>query len=217
MSKVKLNDYQKKLRNIIEENLKLLRSDLKTGKLKWSEKEKIYTKMANSAHELHMSLDPKPKHHRYMIENRGMDPTDQEFYYHIHPVEDLLKYLDDTDANNDPEDQTLNESFRLQVYSRRWGHKDDYNLERKQYGWYINFINKSGECDKSGNPILYEILENDCINYPKNLGGYLEFLWNQANKCGLSHDEVQEYLNQIGEWISSCEINTPDGMFRGYK
>lgn len=216
MSKVILNNEQQKIREIIEENLKLLRDDLSKNEIKWSEKEKIYSIMARSAHELHMSLDPKPKHHRYMIENRGMEATDQEFYHHIHPVEDLLKYLDDTEANNDPEDQTLDQEFKLEVYSRRWGHKDRYHIIRNKEGWYISFNCHRGNCDKAGNPTLYKILEHDFINYPHDLGGYIEFLWNQANENGLSYDEVQQALDIIGEWISNCEISTPDGMFREY-
>lgn len=216
MSNVILNNEQQNLRKIIEQNLKLLRDDLSKNVIKWSEKEKIYSKMARAAHELHMSLEPKPKHHRYMIENRGMESTDQEFYYHIHPVEDLLKYLDDTEANNDPEDQTLDQEFKLDVYSRRWGHKDRYHLIRNKEGWDISFNSNKGQCDKSGDPTLYKILEHDFINYPHDLKGYLEFLWNKANKSGLSYDEVQQALDSIGEWISNCEISTPDGMFREY-
>ncbi|MBN3346146.1 hypothetical protein CF050_04455 [Clostridium botulinum] len=172
--------------------------------------------MAQAAHELHMSLSPSPKHHKYMIKNRGLDPKDPEFYYHIHPVEDLLKYLDDTSANDDPQDQTINEEFDLPVYSRRWGHKDIYTIVRCENGWEVTFNAINGLCDKSGNPVLLKILDHDFINYPHDLGGYLEFLWNQANENGLSHEEVQTALYDLGRWISTCESNTPSGIFKEY-
>ena len=87
------------------------------------------------AHELHMSLVPQPKHRRYMIENRGLEPEDPDFYKHIHPVEDLLDYLADDTANNEPEDQTIGQNFYMDVYSRRWGHSDRYAITRTEDGW----------------------------------------------------------------------------------
>ena len=49
--------------------------------------------MSLAAHDLHMLLKDRglePKHHNYMLKNRGVDPDDVEFYNHIHSVEDLL-------------------------------------------------------------------------------------------------------------------------------
>lgn len=42
-----------------------------------------------------------------MLENRGVPVEDIEFYNHIHPVDDLLKFIDDINANDDPEDTTI--------------------------------------------------------------------------------------------------------------
>ena len=61
----------------------------------------LYHEMAETAHELHMSLKDsgnEPKHHKYMLENRGVPVEDIEFYNHIHPVDDLLKFIDDINA-----------------------------------------------------------------------------------------------------------------------
>lgn len=74
----------------------------------------LYHEMAETAHELHMSLKDsgnEPKHHKYMLENRGVPVEDIEFYNHIHPVDDLLKFIDDINANDDPEDTTIGKNI----------------------------------------------------------------------------------------------------------
>lgn len=216
MSKVALNEKQQDLKKIIEESLGKLREDINRSTLDIAERQKLYNEMSQAAHELHNSLDEEPKHHRYMIENRGVEPKEKEFYNHIHPVEDLLAYLEDTSANDDPEDQTIGEVFSMSVYSRRWGHKDNYELRRIDTGWEISFMSNAGECLKSGEPVLYEILKHDSINYPANLSKYMEYLWEIAKEEGLSKEQVQSTLDEISEWISMCEINSPSGVFGGY-
>ena len=217
---VHLNDKQLQLRKIIEENLHILKSEIEVfpeEKMSYEERMKVYKKMAGAAHELHLSLDPKPKHHRYMISNRDLLPEDPEFYDHIHPVEDLLDYLDDIHANDDPEDQTIGAKFTFKVYSRRWGHKDNYTLTRTEMGWDTDFMSSGGKGDKSANPGLFNALNHDSVNYPEALPGYLEWLWEQAKEQGLSQEEVQNALNDLAEWISICESNSPQGIFEVYK
>lgn len=63
----------------------------------------------------------EPKHHKYMLENRVVPVEEIEFYNHIHPVDDLLKFIDDINANDDPEDTTIGKKFTLKIYTRRWG------------------------------------------------------------------------------------------------
>ena len=212
MAAVRLSAEQEELKNQIEEKMAIIKRSFETDIDE--DPRKLIDEIGVLAHELHMSLEPKPKHHRYMIENRGMQPDNLDFYKHIHPVEDLLAYIEDDTANNDPEDQTIGQSFTLSVFSRRWGHNDTYDLIRTETGW--SFMGSSIECDKSGNPKLYKKLEHDSINYPADLKGYIEYLWNQAREKGLSKEEVQECLDDIGEWVSMCEKTTPRGIFRGY-
>lgn len=216
MAAVKLNQEQENLKNLIEEKMALIKRSFETDIDK--DPRELIDEMALSAHKLHMSLEPKPKHHRYMIENRGMQPEHPDFYKHIHPVEDLLAYIENDTANDDPEDQTIGQAFTLSVFSRRWGHNDTYGLVRTSTGWDIGFMGSSStiRCDKKGYPNLYKRLEHDSINYPEDLKGYIEYLWNAAQIKGLSKEEVQKCLDDIGEWISMCEKMTPRGIFRGY-
>lgn len=165
--------------------------------------------MVQKAVELHTLV--KPKHHDYMIRNRGCSPDDPEFYNHIHPIEDLLAFMDDPHANDDQEDITIGHDFTLPVYIRRWEHKGIYKLKRTDSGWYVDYPSISGNCDESGNPFLFENLNHDSVNYPEELSGYMEWLWEQAAEKGLSHEQVQNALDELGEWISTCEKNSPKG------
>ncbi len=217
MSGVDLTDEQRKLRKKIEGLLKLLKDELRAeSTLSWSEKQYIYSEMAKAAHELHMSLEHKPKHSCYMIENRGVDPEDIEFYCHIHPVEDLLAYLDDTKAN-DLEDQTLGHVFKFRVYSHKWGQKATYHLTRNIDGWFCEFKTHNEQGDKSGYPILYKIFNDDAISYPHDLPRFMGWLWTQACEKGLSHSDVQKALEDLADWVSHCERCVPRGIFRGFK
>lgn len=181
---------------------------------------KLLREMGQKAHELHIALKVRalePKHHAYMLKNRELPADDEEFYMHVHPVEDLLRFIEDTSANDDPEDQTIGHEFTLSVYSRRWGHNDTYGLTRIETGWDVN-LTHSGPCDKAGRPFLYSNFDNDLVHYPAGIGGYLEWLWVRASEQGLSHEAVQEALDQLAEWINVTSHNAPprDGVWESY-
>ena len=179
---------------------------------------RLYTTMAQKAHKLHMSLENRGvivKHHDYMLQNRGCAPEKVEFYRHIHPVEDLLDFIDDDEANDDPIDSTIGGEFKLDIYTRRWGHKDCYTIKRTESGWHISFLSYSGDCTKDGYPILYAALDHDGVCYPKQTNLFLEWLWDKAHEDGLTKEQVQEALNNIGQWISDCEKSAPKGIFGG--
>ena len=174
--------------------------------------------MSDLAHKLHFSLKERgyePKHHGYMYKNRGVSVENIEFYNHLHPVEDLLKFIEDPDANNDPVDTTLGEKFEFRIYTRRWEHYDYYQLTRTEEGWEISggsaFDTKA---DKEGNPAVFEALEHDSVSYPRTLGIFLEWVWDKAFK-GATKEVIQAAINDLGEWISLCEQSTPQGFFEG--
>jgi len=207
-------------KNELKTELKTILSQIKEFiiKDKWNKNDEshisLWEKMVKIAKELHALV--KPKHHEYMIKNRGCSPDDPEFYNHIHPVEDLLAFMDNPNANDDPEDKTINHDFELKIFSRRWGGNDTYRIKRILSGWYIENISISGNCDKAGKPFLFENLRQDSVNYPEALPEYLEWLWEQAAEQGMNHEQVQKSLNQLGEWIKKCEDLTPQGIWEAY-
>ncbi|WP_340400459.1 hypothetical protein [Paenibacillus sp. FSL H8-0079] len=170
--------------------------------------------MGDLSHELHMQLEPKPKHHKYMIQNRGRKPEDPEFYYQIHAIEDLLKFLEDSNANNDPEDVTLGKKFELKIYTRRWRGYDLYSIIRNDTGWFISHMSHNGQGGKNAEPILSYILRNDSISFPQNLPSIMEDIWVRAEEEGLTKEEVQSMLDQVAEWISIVEKHYPDNIAR---
>lgn len=177
-----------------------------TAPLERSQVQAIHDEMGRVAHKLHMSLDPYPTHHSYMIENRGMPATDPKFYEHLHPCKDLLAYLQDPTANDDPKDHTMGDEFTFRVWTRRWGHYDTYHLTRNEEGWYVRFISKFGQGDRSGEPALQHALTHDSVSFPRTLDIKMT-IWEQAKNLGLTHDEVQAAINEVAEWVSETERN----------
>lgn len=171
------------------------------------------------SHQLHMLLKGRglePKHHKYMVDNRGYQPDDPNFYLHFHPIEDLLKFIQDTSANDDPIDVTLGHEFTFRVYSSRWGHDDLYRIKRTIDGWDI-FNLSGGACDKGGRPHLMENLRHDSIEYPARLESRMEWLWDCAALKGLTAPMLQDALQELADWISQIEKAAPNSdVWEGY-
>ncbi len=220
--KLKLTEFQTNLKSELEilynQLWKYIESDQKL--LSVESANRLYDEMAQKAHELHMSLKDsghEPKHHKYMIENRGCNPEDKRFYEHVHPVQDLLAFIEDVDANNDPEDVTIGKTFTMKVFTKRWGHYNQYEITRTDEGWNIKgLVASSYSCDKMIKPGLNEILEHDSVCYPRQVNIFFEWLWDKAAEDGLTKAEVQKAINKLGNWISECEKNAPrEGVFEG--
>lgn len=215
-----LKDSESKLRDSLQNDAEKYWSILNGEKMPYDGEalRALCIKMAETAHELHMSLKNrgiKPVHHSYMIENRGCQPEALEFYRHIHPVEDLLSFIKDKNANDDPSDKTIGLEFKMSIYVRRWGREDTYRIKRTESGWYVDFLSISGNCDKKGSPYLFMNLDHDGVCYPAQLGDFMESLWEKAAEKGMKRTEVQRAINQLGAWISLCEKNVPKGIFQG--
>lgn len=212
--KIKLVDRELDLCNELRVLIVEARNSIKKN-LPWGHiQEERYATMSQKAHELHMKLKDRglePKHHRYMYDNRRVPVDDVEFYNHIHPVEDLIKFIDDPDANNDPEDTTIGKEFKFNIYTRRWGHYDYYKVTRRINGWELSF-NDTTKCDKKCTYLL-DALNNDFVSYPYNIGDFFEWIWNEASE-GLSMNEVQQAIDDVAEWISTCEKTVPRGIFK---
>ena len=105
----------------------------------------------------------------------------------------------------------------LEIYSRRWGRNEKYKVEKTATGWDISHMRIEGPCDKTGAPALYKNFDQDSINYPEELPGYMEWLWTQAHDQSLSNDQIQVELDRLGEWIQITEKASPKGIFDVFK
>lgn len=219
MSAVPLNPKQQVLRDEIQKDLDRI---YETFKKRPSEQDLLTDLICNigkKAHKLHCSLKRSghpPIHHDYMIKNREMKPDHIKFYMHVHPVEDLLKFIENEDANRDPEDKTIGHEFKFKVYSHRWGYEDTYIIKRTAYGWHVSFRPTNGPCDKRGYPTLFDNFRYHSIAYPHDLGSWLEELWYKAQDKGLSHDQVKKALDSLSEWVEKVEKTAPRNPVFGY-
>lgn len=103
--------------------------------------------------------------------------------------------------------------LNFKIYSRRFKNMSLYQIEKTDNGWDINFIALGGQCNKNGSPFLFEILEHDNINYPKQLGEYLEYLWDVVDSDGMSNKDIQKHLDYLAKWCSEVEFKTPKTKF----
>lgn len=216
--KLKLMESQTKLKSELEilynQIWQYIESDQKL--LSGDDASRLYDEMARKAHDLHMSLKDsghEPKHHKYMIENRGCTPDDVRFYRHVHPVQDLLAFIDDVHINDNSKDKTIGKTFTMKVFTKRWGHYDQYEITRTDKGWDIRVLSDSYSSNKSMSPELNHLLDNDGVCYPKDINLFFEWLWDKAAEECLTKAKVQSAINKIGKWISECEKNAPrDGV-----
>ncbi len=97
-----------------------------------------------------------------------------------------------------------------------WGHIDRYKISKTDNGWYVANISINGECDKTGEPYLFENFRQDSIDYSQDLGGYMEFLWDKSTSENMSENEIQKQLDLIGKWLQTDQKASPGGIFCEY-
>lgn len=193
-------------------------SDISERKKEFQEKFKIldssdsYTptkELIELASNIHWNI--LPEYEEYMIVNSELYPNvdTEEYYNHFHALEDLYKELisQGKKVNSKKGDVNLNKAITINIYSRRWGHTDPYNIERTVNGWKVRF-HQEREGSKEGDALI-KTLRHDLINYPASLGTFMWHLWNKADASEMSIDELRVDLEQIANWINVCEENTP--------
>ncbi|MBP2627865.1 MAG: hypothetical protein H6Q68_2576 [Firmicutes bacterium] len=106
----------------------------------------------------------------------------------------------------------------LNVYSRRWGQRDGYEITKTRKGWHVKFGAEGGvDSDKTGYPQLFRCLDHDGVNYPEGLGEYMEFLWEESEGRSLNNNEIQAQLNLLSDWIEVTEKSSPKGIWQDFK
>lgn len=104
--------------------------------------------------------------------------------------------------------------MKLEIFSRKRGHRDPCEIKKTSAGWYIEFNPDGGkDCDKAGNPQLFKYLNHNSVNFPNALGGYLICLWERSEEKQLTDFEIQEQLNLLSDWIETVEQSSPKGIW----
>jgi hypothetical protein len=208
MEKIKLSEDQESLMQQIKDLMNIYMDSLKNSD--YDKGSILLDKMAHLAVNLHNTLDVEPVFTKSVLNHsKDLQIPSVEFYGHYHTVEDLITWLEDPSANVSPEDVTLNKEFEFRVYGSRFGHDDIYRLKRTKTGWHFSFNAYKGNTDHGGSPVLNQALEHDFISYPSTINDYIGSIWREAADKGLSVEEVQDRLNQVADWVSSCEKNAP--------
>ncbi|MBP1155414.1 MULTISPECIES: hypothetical protein [unclassified Paenibacillus] len=103
----------------------------------------------------------------------------------------------------------LRSYFSISRYER-----DFSELVRNEQGWHVSHLSYSEQGGRDAEPILGVVLRHDSVSYPRNLSSLMEDIWNRAEDEGLTHEEVQQMLNDVADWISLTERNYPDHIAR---
>lgn len=153
---------------------------------------------------------------KYLMINSGLIPEEniEEFYSDYDMLYAMLKDIRGEGENIKMNgDKTLNRELSFSVYTRRWGHTDNYIIYRTIDGWEVKHIAINGLCEKDGTGALIMNLQHDAVFYPEDGVKYaLSQLWEQSDEGKLDIDELQTKLQQIADWISTVERAVGDGQ-----
>lgn len=172
----------------------------------------ITKELVDLASKIHWNI--LPEYEEYMIVNSEIYPNDEpeEYYNHYHTLEDLYKELNGEGKNikSKKGDVTLNKEISMRIFSRRWGHDDEYTITRTLEGWDV-VLHQKKTGNKEGEALI-STLKHDLINYPHSLGNYMWYLWNKADNNEMTVEQLKEDLDKIANWINQCEKSTPEGI-----
>lgn len=184
-------------------------------------------RLGAKAHALHAQLVSQgtpPRFSKHFLENREVDPSEPEFYNHVHSIEYLVKFIDEQSANDDPIDVTVGARLRLRFFCRRWGHEEAISMERTDAGWLVSYVSAATATDRDGlvegdeATGLYDLLDRESVSYPRDLSSWIERVWEMASDDGANVDELQSALDRVGAWITMCEQGAPnDDVFSSMK
>jgi hypothetical protein len=127
-------------------------------------------------------------------------------------IEELCKLLSEPQTYSKLGDVNLNQKMQFVVFTHRWGHDDHYEIARSYDGWIFYGLHQTADitnCEKDGTGALFNALEHDSINYPKDLNFAFEHLWEEADKKEMSIDELSNYISDLADWVSLTEKAKP--------
>ena len=120
-------------------------------------------------------------------------------------------------------DQT---SFKVHLYSPRWGRDDTYEIELNMEQMSVKGVNKTAACnwvegkdpnwsgynESLGNP-LEKILENDSIFPPTVFVRALEYAWMAWRDGTLDDQKISQEVQDLCEWVNEVSRGKPQTAF----
>lgn len=111
-----------------------------------------------------------PIFNKYLLYNRGIEPEQHtvEFYGHYDCMKAMLAEIRGSGLEMQiSSDDTLEKNLTFEVYTRRWGHTERYQIQRTIDGWKCSYIAIGGKCDKNGEGGLFNNLDHDAVFFPE--------------------------------------------------
>lgn len=176
---------------------------------------KVAKEAAAKLHWIHL-----PIYKESIIMNSGIIPENnpEEYYNHFHMIEDLYRVIFENEEikwDSVEGDLNLNKPMKLRIYSTRWGHDDIYEVRRTITGWNFKHLTYDLNCVKDGSlngskkDGLYQILKHDSIQYPyEGVSSALQNLWILADSTEMATKDLENYLQDVGNWINAVEKAT---------
>lgn len=210
---LKLTDDEQPLYDELKHLVEELQSLYETERPDEKRIETALFRASETAHLLHAKLKLRghmPHYHTYTSEGPELTPNSVKFYQHIHPCEDLLRFVEDPDFAKGPAPLPLDLTFDFPIYSRHRGYEHPYRLKRTESGWQVLGTIMIGKkpADKRGYPSIFDIFRHDGICYPEGIDALLERAWIMASGHA-TEAEVRQTIKDLAEWISICERNAP--------
>ncbi len=120
---------------------------------------------------------------------------------------------------------TEHHSITVPIFSRRWGHDDNWTFTMTDEGWVIQLgahtahviIEPKDEVRPS--ETLSKWARNDMVTLPAGTTGFLEHVWSRAQEETLSREQVKAAIEDIAEWINATSKSRPkreEGLFHEY-
>lgn len=108
----------------------------------------------------------------------------------------------------------MENEYTFNVFSNKSGKTEPFTVKKTESGWHISHKMISGICDPAGEPVLFLSLHEEKISHPNDLGNYVEWLWHYSREKQLGHEQIQERLNELADWVGKCDAGSPE--WEGY-
>lgn len=112
------------------------------------------------------------------------------------------------------------DQYTLRVFSNLQRSMIEISLVKTSNGWRVQLPGHkafkvfatgydSDDAKTNARTGLYEVLEDQRVSYPASLPWYLEHLWEYSKDKKMLPEEIQDELNRLGDWISTCSKSAP--------
>jgi hypothetical protein len=97
----------------------------------------------------------------------------------------------------------------ISIYCPKPGSKISFGVNLTRCGWQFDLGEWDMFTDKTAQDLCEYLRRHEDVSYPHSVGTYFEGLWDDIDLENLSAEQIQERLDEIADWISSCSERRP--------